>query len=70
MLVTGASSGIGRAIAIAAARAGASVAITYRRNRDGAEATAKAVKEAQVLSKPFHLKDLVREIDRLLFTPA
>ena len=26
----------------------------------------KAVKEARVLSKPFHLKDLVREIDRLL----
>jgi two-component system cell cycle response regulator CpdR len=30
----------------------------------------KAVKDAQVLSKPFHLKDLVREIDRLLGTPA
>jgi two-component system cell cycle response regulator CpdR len=27
---------------------------------------AKAVQDAQVLSKPFHLKDLVREIDRLL----
>ena len=26
----------------------------------------KAVQGAQVLSKPFHLKDLVREIDRLL----
>jgi two-component system cell cycle response regulator CpdR len=26
----------------------------------------EAVKGAQVLSKPFHLKDLVREIDRLL----
>ncbi len=26
----------------------------------------KAVKDARVLSKPFHLKDLVREIDRLL----
>ena len=26
----------------------------------------QAVKDAQVLSKPFHLKDLVREIDRLL----
>jgi two-component system cell cycle response regulator CpdR len=32
--------------------------------------TAKAVKDAQVLSKPFHLKDLVREIDRLLAAPA
>jgi two-component system, cell cycle response regulator CpdR len=28
--------------------------------------TTKAVQDAQVLSKPFHLKDLVREIDRLL----
>jgi len=26
----------------------------------------RVVKEARVLSKPFHLKDLVREIDRLL----
>jgi 3-oxoacyl-[acyl-carrier protein] reductase len=36
MLVTGGSSGIGRAIAVAAARAGADVAITYRRNESGA----------------------------------
>ncbi len=35
-LVTGASSGIGRAIALAAARAGADVAITYRVNEAGA----------------------------------
>ncbi len=27
-----------------------------------------AAKEAQVLSKPFHLKDLVREVERLLAT--
>ena len=40
MLVTGASSGIGRAIALAAARAGADVAVTYRVNRSGAEETA------------------------------
>jgi two-component system cell cycle response regulator CpdR len=28
------------------------------------------VKDARVLSKPFHLKDLVREVDKLLETPA
>jgi 3-oxoacyl-[acyl-carrier protein] reductase len=36
VLVTGASSGIGRAIAIGAARAGADVAVTYRANESGA----------------------------------
>jgi 3-oxoacyl-[acyl-carrier protein] reductase len=36
MLVTGASSGIGRAIALAAARAGADVAVTYQSNESGA----------------------------------
>jgi 3-oxoacyl-[acyl-carrier protein] reductase len=36
VLVTGASSGIGRAIAIAAARAGADVALTYLTNENGA----------------------------------
>ena len=46
MLVTGASSGIGRAIAVAAARAGALLAITYRRNQQGAEETARAINEA------------------------
>ena len=43
VLVTGASSGIGRAIALRCARAGADLAITYRTNQDGAEATAQEI---------------------------
>jgi 3-oxoacyl-[acyl-carrier protein] reductase len=43
VLVTGASSGIGRAIAIGAARGGADVALTYRSNARGARET-----EAQI----------------------
>jgi 3-oxoacyl-[acyl-carrier protein] reductase len=44
ILVTGASSGIGRAIALRCAGAGADLAITYRKNRDGAEATARDIR--------------------------
>ena len=44
-LVTGASSGIGQGIAVALAAAGANVAITYRSNADGAEATSRRVRE-------------------------
>lgn len=43
VLVTGGSSGIGRAIAVAAATAGADVALTYRANEDGARQTASAI---------------------------
>ncbi|MFL5402018.1 MAG: SDR family NAD(P)-dependent oxidoreductase [Gemmatimonadales bacterium] len=44
VLVTGASSGIGRAIALRCARAGADVAITYRKNQNGAETTAREIR--------------------------
>jgi 3-oxoacyl-[acyl-carrier protein] reductase len=43
MLVTGASSGIGRAIALGAARAGADVALTYRSNEQGAREAERAI---------------------------
>src|SRR5213592_4514692 len=43
-LITGASSGIGRAIALAYAAAGADVALTYHANRHGADATAEAAR--------------------------
>jgi 3-oxoacyl-[acyl-carrier protein] reductase len=44
VLVTGASSGIGRAIALRCARAGGDVAVTYRMNASGAESTAREIR--------------------------
>ncbi|HET7471241.1 MAG TPA: SDR family oxidoreductase [Gemmatimonadales bacterium] len=44
VLVTGASSGIGRAIALGCAREGADLAITYRANADGAEQAAGEIR--------------------------
>jgi len=44
VLVTGGSSGIGRAIAIGCAAAGAQVALSYRANEAGAASTAEAIR--------------------------
>ena len=43
VVVTGGSSGIGQAIARRCAEAGADVLITYRKNREGAESTARSI---------------------------
>ena len=43
VLVTGASSGIGRATAELFGRCGASVAVTYLNNKSGADATVAAI---------------------------
>lgn len=59
-LVTGASSGIGRAIAIAFGRERANVALTYNSNQEGAEQTAEAVRAAggRTLVMPYALEDV------------
>jgi 3-oxoacyl-[acyl-carrier protein] reductase len=44
-VVTGGSRGIGRAISLALAHAGADVAVTYRERRDEAEAVTRAIEE-------------------------
>ena len=55
MLVTGASSGIGRAIALAAARAGADVAITYRTNEQGAREVEREIRNLGRRGAALHL---------------
>jgi 3-oxoacyl-[acyl-carrier protein] reductase len=72
VLVTGASSGIGRAIALRCARAGADLAITYRKNQSGADATAREIRalgrRAEVLrvdiSRAQEIETLVREFKK------
>ena len=45
IVVTGSSSGIGRAIALECARAGADVVVSFRTSQDGAEATAADIRK-------------------------
>lgn len=54
-IVTGADSGIGRATAIAMAREGANVAVTWRSDRDGAARTAAEVEQAGTRAGIFQL---------------
>ena len=53
-LVTGASKGIGQAIAIALATAGADVGVNYHTDRDGADATGAAIGAAGRRALPLH----------------
>ena len=52
VVVTGASSGIGRAIALAMARAGGDVALTYRANEDGAREVEREIKAGDLVFIP------------------
>ncbi len=70
ILVTGASSGIGRAIALGAARAGADVALTFRANEAGANAVAASIRETGqravlVQADVSHGADLLRLVETL-----
>ena len=69
MLVTGASSGIGRAIAIAGARAGADVAITYRANDAGARDVEREIVSLGRRAAVFKL-DLTNEDDIARLGPS
>ena len=69
VLVTGASSGIGRAIAIAAARAGADVAVTFRSNADGVRETESQIRALGRRVETFQV-DISNEADLARLGPA
>ena len=72
VLVTGSSSGIGKAAAIAFGAEGANVAVTYHANRQGAENTAQKVREAggqalvlhYDLADPDSIRSSIDELDK------
>jgi 3-oxoacyl-[acyl-carrier protein] reductase len=68
-LVTGASSGIGRAIALGMARAGADVALTYRANNDGAREAAAEIRRLGRHADVYQL-DLKSEAGLASFGPT
>ena len=63
VLVTGASSGIGQAIAVRMAEEGANVAINYRSGPDQAAATQVRVREACMAVRNHGCRDLIVEAD-------
>ena len=77
-IVTGADSGIGQAAAIAFAREGADVAITYLEDQQGAEHTQKLVEEAGQKafvsqldqSKPEAVEQVFKQVQEKLGTPT
>jgi 3-oxoacyl-[acyl-carrier protein] reductase len=62
VVVTGGSSGIGQAIAIACAEAGADLVVSYQHNRDGIEETVRRVGAAGRTAVPVQV-DVSREPD-------
>ena len=68
-VVTGASSGIGQAIALACAEAGADLLVTYQHNRHGIDETVRRVGEAGRVAVPLQV-DISRteDVERLART--
>lgn len=69
VLITGSSRGIGRATAVAMAKAGADVAVHYNKQADLAEETASAIRETgqEALVIQSNLEDL-EDVDRMFDT--